>query len=965
MIALFCAFATSATAQDPFLPETPAAQQQNGGFLGFNTDDSTEAYRDLDSITAVEEKPGKLQFTERPDDQLLIVALVVDDQLLNEGFLVYLDEDDILIPLGVLSEMLGFPIEVTPATGRAQGWFVREENTFSLKYPFGSITIGGQEIVLEGQDKVELHEDDIYVNKRLLEKWFPINLIFKFNELALYLSTKEALPFQEEAARREKWERARMVSAPPTLKLDDSVIRLPHRKFAPPNISVNHNLSAAKTGGVSTHNSNHSLQLQGDFLYMDMRSGIGLTTASDGDNQLQNAEFTLSKTDLDGNLLGPLKATEIEIGDTTAYNFPLAGGSQRGRGVTLSNRPANFVRDPDRYLLEGFGEVGWDLEVYQDERLVDFFTIGSDGRYSFQALPLRQGFNLFRLVFYGPNGQKREKFERVYLGANMVEPGKLVYEVSALESSSPLFDPSKNPQPDTDPTFSVIGEYGIRKNLSANLGFFTGPFAADDMQGVGGGIRMSGASMFAQGNFFQSLDGGHSASVTLTGNLSKQIIWNAGHTEHRGYAMNQREILRESFLGFSHNFSLPALSSGSYGFDVRRQLRENGTTETVLTNRLSAGFLGFSLTNEIEYNIVSSNAQDNVLGTLTIRRRLPIGNFRGRLNYNLSDAQTLDSIEIQFQNQLSDKMFLNTILNSTFGDTPLNTLSSTLDMTFKKYRLGVTASLNDDGDVRTGVNVAYNLVPQSLKGDYKMSGDAADLSSGNLMIQPFLDTNGNGIRDEGEELVPDVVFRNAQRGIEMAAGPDGMLSMKGISPNAINRILLKEDSLPDIYMRAPKKELRVLGKQGISGPIDFPLVKTGEISGTVTAYNHIDQEETAVENLLIVLKNKQGEEVARVYTEYDGFYVFPSLPIGEYEMFFPKNTTRDKWYVGEGTGPSFKLTSEEPDWFDGDVFIAPHRIDFYQSFPESERIMERSSAAERPAGEKLGFIGLNTEERMP
>ena len=82
-------------------------------------------------------------------------------------------------------------------------------------------------------------------------------------------------------------------------------------------------------------------------------------------------------------------------------------------------------------------------------------------------------------------------------------------------------------------------------------------------------------------------------------------------------------------------------------------------------------------------------------------------------------------------------------------------------------------------------------------------------------------------------------------------------------------------------------------------------------------------------------------------------------------MFFPKNKTRDKWYVGEGTGPSFKLTSEEPDWFDGDVFIAPHRIDFYQSFPESERIMERSSAAERPAGEKLGFIGLNTEERMP
>ncbi|TNE31652.1 MAG: hypothetical protein EP349_03720, partial [Alphaproteobacteria bacterium] len=94
MIALFCAFATSATAQDAFLPAAPAVQQKNSGFLGFNTDETAEQYRDLDSVTAVEEKPGKLQFTERPDDQLLIVALVVDDQLLNEGFLVYLDGED-------------------------------------------------------------------------------------------------------------------------------------------------------------------------------------------------------------------------------------------------------------------------------------------------------------------------------------------------------------------------------------------------------------------------------------------------------------------------------------------------------------------------------------------------------------------------------------------------------------------------------------------------------------------------------------------------------------------------------------------------------------------------------------------------------------------------------------------------------------------------------------------------------
>jgi len=957
--ALLCVFVSAAKAQD----SAASPLGERGSFLGLHTPEET-AYRDLDRVTAAEGLPEEAEVTMRSDDSLLIVELVVDDSvILDRGFLVYLDDDDLLLPLGAFAELLDFPIEVSTLAGTAQGWFIREENRFALSPPYDAVQIAGQDMPIARHEIVELHEDDIYISKVLAEQWFPIRLVFNFNELRLYLSTTERLPFQDAAARRAQWDQLRRRRAPERLVMDDSVIRLPHRRFAPPNITVNHNFGASKTGQGSLHSSSHSVRLQGDFLHMDMRSGISYSASSDGDNQFQSAEFNLSKRDVEGGLLGRLNATEVEIGDTSSYSFPLAGGQQRGRGTRFSNRPANFVRDPDRFILEGYGPVGWDVEVYQDETLLEFGIIGDDGRYEFETQTLREGLNLFRIVLFGPSGERREEFERVFLGANMLEPGEFIYEVSALQSSSPLFDPSKNKAATTDPTFAVIGEYGIRENLSANLGYFTGPHGQDDLSGFGAGARASGRSMFGEINTFLNTGGGYSAGGTLTGSITRNMSWNAGHTEHRGYDPGLRTILRESFLGFSHNFTVAGKSGGSYGVSLRRRLNENGQTTTVLTKRASAGFMGFNLSNDIEYTIRNTAANDEIVGRLTVRRRMPIGNFRARMNYNLhTGADVIDSIELQFQNRLTEDIFLNALWTSRFGDNAENILSGGLDIRFEKYRLGVTGSYSDSGDVRAGLNLSYNFVPQSLKGHYQMTGDTADLSSGSLIIKPFLDLNQDGVRDENEPLLPGIAFRNMQRGREAVADEDGMLVLKGISPNQINRIMLQEKSLPDIYMKVPQKELRVLGKQGISGPIEVPVYQTGEISGVVTAYDPRFDEEMPVEELLIQLKNRKGEIVAEAYTEFDGFYVFPSLPVGVYDMFFPQSKTLDRWYVGEGTGPSFELTSEEPDYWGGDLFIAPQRIDFYENFTETERIMEHHSRAPLGAqngSSRLGFMGLS------
>ena len=414
--------------------------------------------------------PGELVYVDRAEEELLIVEVVVgEDNVLDPGIIIYVDEDDTWLPLGIMTDLMQFPIDVDPGTGVADGWFLNPENTFTLSPPYTEMTLAGDIIDLN-PDNVENHYDDIFVSQSVFEKWFPVRTILSLNDLRLYLDTEEDLPFQVLAKRRERWQQAERQSARPGFAEDEDVIKLPYKRFAPPTIRVNHNINGASARGVFTNTTSTTIQTQGDFLGMNLISNGSFTTASKGRNEFGNFNFTFTKEDYTDKLLGPLKATRFELGDVQANAIPLAVGIQRGRGATITNAPINFVRDPSDFIIEGFGPVDWDVELYQDDRLVDFQTINTDGRYLFDALPLRQGFNLFRIILYGPSGEKEERFERFYLGPSMVDKGKFIYEASLLESSTPLFDPSSSRADTTSGTISLQGDYGLTERLSVSGG---------------------------------------------------------------------------------------------------------------------------------------------------------------------------------------------------------------------------------------------------------------------------------------------------------------------------------------------------------------------------------------------------------------------------------------------------------------------------------------------------------------
>ena len=896
---------------------------------GESEDDFAE--EDMTPKYTVKEGPGgKITYVERPEASKLLLELLLDDKVtvLDSAIEAFQLDETVLVPLGKIAKLVDFPITVDTARGVASGWFVKKENTFVLESPYKTATVAGKvEDVSRGI--AETHLDDIYVSLDLLSLWFPIKLTLNYNELRIYMKTLVPLPFQERAQRKSRWDALnRAAGMQPGLGYDPKdILRLPYRFYAAPSLQftngITHNVAP---DGTTITGTSHAFNAQGDLLGMSGRASGSLQTSTDGREELSGLAFNLLKEDYAGSLLGPLKATRYELGDISTSTFPLAG-QQTGRGASVTNEPYNFVRDATNFRIQGFGPVGWDVEVFQDSELLAYGPIMADGRYDFPSLPLGEGFNLFKIILYGPNGEKEERYERFYLGQNMVEAGKFLYNAALLQSSTPVLDVSSSPPSETPHTLSLLGEYGVTSYLSAMAGFYHGPIASTVLDGFGMGLRTSGGNTYAQVNAFFDKSGGQSTSALLTGNVTETISFNAQHTYHRGYdpgvyTTPKKTTVQMSKLFAFHNDIIPDIN---VTVGAEKETEDTGRVVDSLINRVSTNFMGLALSNELERNLFSDGTDDVFTGRFSGRLRAPFATVRADVNYEFHNPFRITSGTLTLEKDITEALRLTGGLSHTFGDTPVTTFTGAADWKLAKFRVGFAGSLDTTRNKQVGLTLTYNFVPRSVYGDYALSGATDDINSGRLVIRPFIDTNGDGVWQANEPLVQDAQFRNMLRGTQSEAVQGGLAVLPGLSPNLANPITVDDKSLLDLTLSPAKKQLLVLGKAGVNGPIDYPFTKSGGISGKVFRTGP-DGDEQPLENVHIVLLGADGKEVTDAWTEYDGYFSFDDIPLGAYELFFAATAELSQYYKGDGDGPQLSIDFTKPDIADLKLMVGEDAI---------------------------------------
>ncbi len=66
---------------------------------------------------------------------------------------------------------------------------------------------------------------------------------------------------------------------------------------------------------------------------------------------------------------------------------------------------------------------GFEVELYRNDTLVGSTRDAVNGQYEFRKVPVDFGLNVFRLVFYGPQGQRREDVRRISVGDGRLAKG--------------------------------------------------------------------------------------------------------------------------------------------------------------------------------------------------------------------------------------------------------------------------------------------------------------------------------------------------------------------------------------------------------------------------------------------------------------------------------------------------------------------------------------------------------------
>jgi hypothetical protein len=181
------------------------------------------------------------------------------------------------------------------------------------------------------------------------------------------------------------------------------------------------------------------------------------------------AGFTLSDARETPDLLGPLKARSLALGDIGSPAQPLIADALSGRGLVVSSRPPWRADLVDEIDLSGPLPAGWEAELWHEDRLVDVTrTADAAGNWRFTGLPVRIGENRWVIRLYGPHGESSEQAFTRLVGTEMNAENELDYAFGLIDGGTSLIGAAPNRTASGAAGFATIG-LGLDPDLTARL----------------------------------------------------------------------------------------------------------------------------------------------------------------------------------------------------------------------------------------------------------------------------------------------------------------------------------------------------------------------------------------------------------------------------------------------------------------------------------------------------------------
>jgi len=788
----------------------------------------------------------------------LLLELRLDGNQLGLDILGYQRGSDFLLSLEELFDGLEFAISVDGAKGRASGWYISPERKFSLDMTLGEVSSGGKKWPLGG-DEVVIFEGGLYAQAKALERWFPLQLTTVVRQLYLDVEATLLLPIQSRLERKNFTRPQSSGYQEPQYPLKQN----PYQLFGPhiTKLRLGYSTLRQNSGSGARYDSNYALLSRGDLSWMTSTFSLAGTT----DDSLTGAFLKLERTAFEG----PLSLNHVELGDVSigGRGFLLRGG---GVKKALDGRFAD-----NTVYLEGSQLPDWDVELYQNGQLIANQTTGEDGRYRFDDISLLFGENRFEIKFYGPYGEVESRYETHFLGADMLAPGRISYDLSAVQEGRTVFGVNEAPGAgDRDSgLYTADFNLGLSRNLTIGASIRSRQVDAErvDSGSLRFGLNTSLFSASASYNY-QPLEQ-DSIDTSIRTRLGDSSV-NLSYTQF----IDELDLVSSTNQWQSNLEITSSLFAVPIRFDAIQQEMQDSTEfdanfGTTIPLPGSGRFSTSLFYDSIEDRTNGSTTKTSRTGGQTnIQSTFRPWTFRLGAIYSLAPKNELlqYSVESSLSMDRDTTLKLDVRQNETNG---LTDYRGGLNWRFDAVQISANVNYNSNERWAGLITLSTNLVGKPGKA-LPMLDSRASEGMASVEVQVLSKPEAEPV--EGVMVKAPQVWRSS------STDKTGMAYLSRMMAHRQTDIELDESTITDSELRSTNQGLSVILRPGNYMVVKFPMIRTAELEGYVTIADGKDG--LPVSRALVQLKTLDGEIVAQKRSAFDGFFLFDGIEPGVYQI---------------------------------------------------------------------------------
>ncbi|MCB1539000.1 MAG: hypothetical protein H6865_01575 [Rhodospirillales bacterium] len=865
-------------------------------------------------------KPDKRETVVLPEGETLFFNIVLPRDLPVEGIVsATVEQGRLLIALGDFAAALELPIAINAGKGTADGWYIREGNRFDLNLATHTVRTASGEYA--PSDAVVARDGDIYVPADELARWFGLTLAPEIQTLTLNVASPDPLPVE---ARRNR------AGAPLSVRANARP-QLPMHEDAPSNapdvpfVDVTMNAGYTRDGATGDTGTSGGMSVA---THGDVAGGVLVTHSQIDEHQgLTGLRANYRKDSPRADLLGPLHARSYQLGDLTPPQLALQTSLHAGSGVRITNIDPGRVYLNPAAGITGSATPGWDVELYRGAQLLDHQTIGADGQYAFTDVGLFRSRNDFRLVFYGPQGQRRE--ENVSLP---VDPARLtdagsVYDVALTADGTQLYRKGAMPDNMGQPRLTALYEHALGADSAVELGLESGVIGTDDNRrrvttAHAGTSTVAGPILFNADAAAQT-NGESSAALTASADIGRHQL-----RDEITFSTPEFDVAPDGALQprIENHFSAhgPApLQIGrgtNYNFDLDHKFYGGyGVTDTDLGLSWSWGRMAFN--QNLHYDRNGSDTTDALESLTSVRGSLGRTRIRFDTDYNIRPDPALDHIEMEFQRDITEDIDARLDLMHS-GIDRLNTATVQANWRTGHGIVSPSLSYNSRGDMGVYLNTSFGISrdPQTKK---IIVGDDQTGTNGSVAVLVYLDKNGDGKYDEGDDPIPEATIQMVQNGGAVETDKTGHAFFTRLQNFRATDVELIPESLADPYWLPAARGVSILPREGHVTQLEYAVHMGGEVEGRVYGRTGKGKKQklTPLGGLSLGLYDAAGKKVIGTRTESDGYYLFAPVPPGDYALMVDGRSTTDGWQRPD-PGP-VKIGYDGTQLLGHDIYMAP------------------------------------------